>query len=59
MIVVAVAALLLDAAALGWIALVAGIVLGGAVALGGAVLGGRLLDAEAPAMLARLRLIRA
>lgn len=58
-IAVAIAALLLDAVALGWLALAAGIGLGVAAAVGGAVLGGRLLDAEAPAMLARLRLIRA
>ena len=58
-IALAVASLLLDAAVLGWAALVAGVALGLAVALAGAVLGGRLLDAEAPAMLARLRLIRA
>lgn len=58
-IALAVASLLLDAAVLGWAALVGGLALGIAVALAGAVLGGRLLDAEAPAMLARLRLIRA
>jgi len=56
---VAVAALVMGSAVLGWVTLVAGLVLGVGVALGGAVLGGRLLDATGPAMLARLRLIRA
>jgi ABC-2 type transport system permease protein len=45
--------------ALGWVALGVALVLGCGVALGGVVLGGRLLDAAAPAVLARLRLIRA
>jgi ABC-2 type transport system permease protein len=56
---VAVAALIMGSAVLGWVTLVAGLVLGVGVALGGAVLGGRLLDATGPAMLARLRLIQA
>ena len=43
---------------LGWVALVVGLGLGIAVALGGVVLGGRVLDAVGPAMLARLRLVR-
>ncbi|HEY2556437.1 MAG TPA: transporter [Diaminobutyricibacter sp.] len=43
---------------LGWLALVVGLVAGSGVALGGLVLGGRVLDASGPAVLARLRLIR-
>ncbi|CAN5271541.1 hypothetical protein BH11ACT3_BH11ACT3_22370 [soil metagenome] len=44
---------------LGWVAAVVGVVLGIAVLVGGVVLGGRVLDRAAPALLARLRLIRA
>lgn len=54
----AVASLVTGIAWLGWLALFAGIGLGAGVALGGVVLGGRVLDASGPAMLARLRLIR-
>lgn len=43
----------------GWAALAAGVVLGAAVAAGGVVVGGRVLDASGPAVLARLRLVRA
>ena len=43
---------------LGWLALIAGIGVGAAVAFGGVVVGGRVLDASGPAMLARLRLVR-
>ena len=43
---------------LGYVALVIALALGAAVALGGAVVGGRVLDASGPAVLARLRLIR-
>ena len=57
--VLALAALVTGAAGLGWAALVAGILFGVAVAAGGIVLGGRVLDASGPAVLARLRLIRA
>jgi len=53
-----IAAIIADAPALGWIALVVGLGLGSAVAVGGVVLGGRVLDASGPAMLARLRLVR-
>lgn len=56
---VAIVALLTQSQALGWAALVLGVVLGLAVAAGGIVLGGRVLDASGPAVLARLRLVRA
>ena len=59
LLVLALAALILDISALGWIALATGLVLGGAVVVGGVALGGRVLDESGPAMLARLRLIRA
>ncbi|SFR92586.1 ABC-2 type transport system permease protein [Microbacterium sp. cf046] len=52
------AALVTGAPLLAWMALAAGLITGVGVALGGIVLGGRLLDAEGPAMLARLRVIR-
>jgi ABC-2 type transport system permease protein len=54
----AVAALLTGVPLLGWLTLVVGISLGAALALGGIALGGRVLDAAGPAVLARLRLIR-
>ncbi|GAA1952331.1 transporter [Microbacterium deminutum] len=54
----AIAALLTGFALLGWIALIAGLASGATVALGGVVLGGRLLDASGPELLARLRLLR-
>lgn len=54
----AVGSLVTGIAWLGWVALVSGLGLGAAVALGGMVLGGRVLDASGPAVLARLRLIR-
>jgi len=57
--VLAVIALATGIPLLGWLALVVALVLGAAVALGGAVLGGRVLDSSGPAVLARLRLIRA
>jgi ABC-2 type transport system permease protein len=59
LLVLAFAALVLDVPPLGWVALVTGLLLGGGVALGGVALGGRVLDESGPAMLARLRLIRA
>jgi ABC-2 type transport system permease protein len=52
------AAIVAGVPALGWLALVAGLVLGAGVAFTGVVLGGRVLDASGPAMLARLRLAR-
>ena len=55
----AIASLVTGSQGLGWSALVAGVVLGAAVAAGGVVLGGRVLDASGPAVLARLRLVRA
>ncbi|MCU1416387.1 MAG: type transport system permease protein, partial [Schumannella sp.] len=55
----AIAAILTGAAGLGWAALAVGVLFGLAVAAGGVVLGGRVLDASGPAVLARLRLIRA
>ena len=55
---VSIVALVIGSALLGWVALLAGLVLGAGVAFGGAVLGGRMLDASGPAVLARLRLIR-
>ena len=58
-VAVALAALVAGSPLLGWAALATGLALGAGVALGGAVLGGRVLDATGPAMLARLRLIRA
>jgi ABC-2 type transport system permease protein len=58
-VAVALAALVAGSPLLGWAALATGLALGAECALGGAVLGGRVLDATGPAMLARLRLIRA
>lgn len=54
----AVVALVTGLPLLGWLSLVVAIVLGGGVALAGVVVGGRVLDASGPAVLARLRLIR-
>jgi ABC-2 type transport system permease protein len=56
---IAVPALVLDSPLLGWLGLVAGLAIGTAVAAAGVVVGGRVLDGSGPAMLARLRLIRA
>lgn len=53
-----VASLLTGAAWLGWVALAVGVLFGAAVAAGGIAIGGRVLDAVGPALLARLRLIR-
>jgi ABC-2 type transport system permease protein len=55
----AIAAIATGIPLLGWAALVVALVLGAGVAFGGAVIGGRVLDASGPAVLARLRLIRA
>jgi ABC-2 type transport system permease protein len=54
----AIAGLITGAALIGWIALAVGLVWGGAAAVGGILLGGRVLDASGPAVLARLRRIR-
>jgi ABC-2 type transport system permease protein len=54
-----IASLVTSAELLGWITLAAGVVFGGAIAAGGVLLGGRVLDAAGPAVLARLRLVRA
>ena len=58
-IALAVATLVTASAALGWVTLATGVLLGAAVAAGGVVVGGRVLDASGPAVLARLRLVRA
>ncbi len=58
-IALAIAALITGADALGWITLAVGLALGSAIAGGGVLLGGRVLDAAGPAVLARLRLVRA
>jgi ABC-2 type transport system permease protein len=55
----AIAALVVGAPVLNWLTLAVGLVLGCGLALAGIVLGGRILDNSAPALLARLRLIRA
>ena len=55
----AIVALVAGIPAVGWAALAVALVLGSAVTLGGVVVGGRVLDASGPAVLARLRLIRA
>jgi ABC-2 type transport system permease protein len=55
----AVAAIVTGIPLLGWLSLIVALVLGAAVAIGGAVIGGRVLDASGPAVLARLRLFRA
>ena len=57
--VVAIFALVLFSPLLGWLSLAIAVVWGGATLLGGVVLGGRILDVSGPAILARLRLIRA
>jgi ABC-2 type transport system permease protein len=54
-----IASLVTSAELLGWITLAAGVVFGGAITAGGVLLGGRVLDAAGPAVLARLRLVRA
>ena len=53
-----IAAIIADVPALGWLTLIAGTVMGAAIALGGVVIGGRVLDASGPAMLARLKIVR-
>jgi len=58
-VAIAIVAIATGSAALGWVALAIGVLLGGAVAAGGIVLGGRVLDASGPAVLARLKLVRA
>jgi ABC-2 type transport system permease protein len=58
-IALAVIALVTGSALFGWLAFVVGILLGAGIAFGGIVYGGRLLDSSGPALLARLRLIRA
>jgi ABC-2 type transport system permease protein len=55
----AIAALVTGVPALGWVSLLVAIALGGGVAAAGVVIGGRVLDGAGPAVLARLRLIRA
>jgi ABC-2 type transport system permease protein len=57
-VALALAALTTGSDVLGWLTLTVGLVLGSGVALGGMVLGGHVLDASGPAVLARLRLIR-
>jgi len=54
----AIVALVIGSALLGWLALLASLVIGGAVAFAGSVVGGRMLDASGPEVLSRLRLIR-
>ncbi len=54
-----VAALLTHSVVLGWVAGAVGVLLGVGVLVGGIALGARVLDRSAPALLARLRLIRA
>lgn len=56
---VAIVAIVTGIPLLGWLSLVVALVLGGAVAGGGVVIGGRILDASGPEVLARLRLVRA
>jgi ABC-2 type transport system permease protein len=58
-VLLAVAALLTGSPGLGWAALIAGLLIGVAVTAGGIIVGGRVLDVSGPAVLARLRLIRA
>lgn len=58
-IVIVVIAIATGSTALGWAGLAVGLVVGGVVAAGGVLLGGRVLDRSGPAVLARLRLIRA
>lgn len=55
----AVAAIVTGIPLLGWLSLIVALVLGATVAIAGAIIGGRVLDASGPAVLARLRLIRA
>ena len=58
-IALTVATVLSGSTALGWVTLFAGLILGVAVTVGGVFVGGRVLDVSGPAVLARLRLIRA
>lgn len=55
----AIVALVTGIPVLGWLSLVVALLLGAAIALAGAVVGGRVLDSSGPAVLSRLRLIRA
>lgn len=55
---VSIAAVVLASPVLGWVALVVGIAVGLAVLTGGVLLGGRILDATAPELLARLHAVR-
>jgi ABC-2 type transport system permease protein len=57
-VALALAALTTGSDVLGWLTLTVGLVLGSGVALGGMMLGGHMLDASGPVVLARLRLIR-
>mgnify|MGYP006374349355 FL=1 len=57
-IALAVAALVTGSDALGWVALVVGVLAGGVVLVAGVVVGGRVLDESGPAVLQRLRLVR-
>lgn len=54
-LVLAVVAVVRDSAALGWAALVVGVVLGAALLVAGVVVGGRVLDRTAPDLLGRMR----
>ena len=55
----AIVSLVIGSPLLGWLSFAVSLILGAAIAVGGVVLGGRILDASGPAVLARLRLIRA
>ena len=57
-IALAIAALVTGSDALGWVALVVGVLAGGVVLVAGVVVGGRVLDESGPAVLERLRLVR-
>ena len=57
-IALAVAALVTGSDALGWVALVVGVLAGGVVLVAGVVVGGRVLDESGPAVWQRLRLVR-
>ena len=54
----AIVALAIGTPVLGWAALSVSLVIGAGVAIGGIVIGGRVLDASGPAVLARLQLVR-
>lgn len=58
-VALSIVALITGAGGFEWAALIVGVVLGSGVAAGGIVLGGRVLDASGPAVLARLKLVRA